>query len=226
MQTDLTCKEMSTRCSVRKSVITDSQDIPGQPYCISVLKEGYCLSQPDGCTRADGTISLLTGPKTILVDTGGPWDREFLLAQLETRGLKPKDVSVVVGTHGHSDHVGNLGLFPDSLMVVGCDISQGDLYLPNELAEGQPYTIDDHVSVVPTPGHTGRDVSVLVKGTSVGVVLVAGDLFESCTDEDSWRALSENPEVQEISRRSALQTADLIIPGHGPMFRVHRGSSN
>lgn len=80
--------------------------------------------------------------------------------------------------------------------------------------------------IVPTPGHTGRDVSVLVKETSMGVVLVAGDLFECCNDEDSWRMLSENPEVQEMSRRAALHMADVIIPGHGPRFKVHRESTN
>lgn len=78
------------------------------------------------------------------------------------------------------------------------------------------------VSIIPTPGHTGRDVSVLVKGTVVGQVLVAGDLFESSTDEDSWRELSENPEVQYVSRQNALRTADVIIPGHGVPFRVFR----
>lgn len=224
---DLTGKVISSSCTIRKSVITDvGSDIPGQHYSISVLKEGYCVSEVDGCTRADGTITLLIGPKTILVDTGGPWDRDFLLAQLEKRGLKPGDINIVVGTHGHSDHVGNLGLFPDALIVVGCDISQGDLYLPNELADGQPYPIDDHALIVPTPGHTGRDVSVLVRETSMGVVLVAGDLFECCNDDDSWRMLSENPEVQEISRRAALHTADAIIPGHGPWFKVHRESTN
>lgn len=149
---DLTGKVISTSYSITKSVITDvGSDIPGQHYSISVLKEGYCVSQADGCTRADGTISLLVGPKTVLVDTGGPWDRDLLLAQLEKRGLKAGDINVVVGTHGHSDHVGNLGLFPDAMMVVGCDISQGDLYLPNKLAEGQSYPIDDHVS---RPVHT------------------------------------------------------------------------
>ncbi|KAJ8254822.1 hypothetical protein GJAV_G00197700 [Gymnothorax javanicus] len=167
-------KGMDSVCAGRIEILTNGANISGHPYSISVLKEGYCLSQSDGSTRADGTISLLRGPKTILVDTGGPWDREFLLVTL----------------------------------IVGCDISQGDLYLPNQLAEGKPYPIDEHVSVLPTPGHTGRDVSVLVKGTSMGTVLVAGDLFESCSDEDTWRDLSENPAVQEVNRKKALQIAD------------------
>lgn len=220
---DRTGKESSSDFGFsKKNVITDVSNIPGQPYSISVLKEGYCFSQPDGTTRADGTISLLVGPKIILVDTGGPWDRQFLLNELEKNGLKPDNVDIVVGTHGHSDHIGNLGLFPDAMIVVGCDICRSDLYLPNELSNGLPFLLDEHVSIIPTPGHTGRDVSVLVKNTSLGVVLVAGDLFECCADEDSWQALSENPEVQETSRVMALQTADVIIPGHGKLFRVQR----
>ncbi|XP_010897474.1 metallo-beta-lactamase domain-containing protein 1 [Esox lucius] len=217
------CKGKSDACKVKRSEFSDKElDIEGQPYRLSVLKVGYCIPQPDGSFRADGTISLLTGPKTILVDTGGPWDRDFLVKSLRDKGLEPGDVSVVVGTHGHSDHVGNLGLFPGATVVVGCDISVGDRYLPNRLAEGRPYPIDEHVSVVPTPGHTGRDVSVLVKGTTMGTVLVAGDLFERCADDDSWRDLSENPVVQEASRQLALRTSDVIIPGHGLPFRVHR----
>lgn len=132
----------------RRSELSDTElEIVGQPYSISVLKVGYCLSQQDGSFRADGTISLLTGPRTILVDTGGPWDRDFLVKRLKDKRLDPGDISLVVGTHGHSDHVGNLGLFPAATIVVGCDISEGDRYLPNQLAEGQPYPIDEHVSL-------------------------------------------------------------------------------
>ncbi|XP_008286002.1 metallo-beta-lactamase domain-containing protein 1 [Stegastes partitus] len=203
--------------------LSDSQlDFSGQPYSVSVLKVGYCCPQTDGTFKADGTISLITGPRTILVDTGGPWDRDFLLKSLKDRGLEPRDINVVVGTHGHSDHIGNLNLFPAAVMIVGYDISEGDTYRPNKLAEGQMYSIDEHVSVVPTPGHTGQDVSVQVKGTSAGIVLVAGDLFESCSDEDSWRDLSTDTAVQEVNRQEALCNADIIIPGHGLPFRVLR----
>lgn len=120
-------------------------DISGQPYSVSVLKVGYCHSQSDGTFRADGTITLITGPKTILVDTGGPWDRDFLLKALSQKGLEQQDIDVVVGTHGHSDHIGNLSLFPTALIIVGYDVSKGDTYQPNEMARGHAYTLDDHV---------------------------------------------------------------------------------
>uniref|UniRef100_A0A3Q0SLB5 Metallo-beta-lactamase domain-containing protein 1 n=1 Tax=Amphilophus citrinellus TaxID=61819 RepID=A0A3Q0SLB5_AMPCI len=192
----------------------------GQPYSVSILKPGYCSPEADGACRADGTITLITGLRTILVDTGGPWDRDFLLMALKERGLEPRDIHLVVGTHGHSDHIGNLSLFPAAKMIIGYDISEGDTYSPNKLAEGKSYTIDEHVSIIPTPGHTGQDISVQVTGTSAGTVLVAGDLFECCSDENSWRELSMNTAVQEVSRREALRVADVIIPGHGLPFRV------
>ncbi|XP_005807998.1 metallo-beta-lactamase domain-containing protein 1 isoform X2 [Xiphophorus maculatus] len=207
----------------QKVCLSETQlDFPGQPYSVSVLKVGYCVPQTDGSFRADGTITLIRGVMDILVDTGGPWDREFLLQSLKRRGLEPGDLQLVVGTHGHSDHIGNLNLFPSALTIVGYDISEGDIYRPNQLAEGQIYTVDDHVCVVPTPGHTGQDVSVQVKGTSVGTVLVAGDLFEGWSDDNSWKDLSMNSAVQEVSRQKALNTADVIIPGHGLPFRVLR----
>lgn len=128
--------------------LSESQlDFCGQPYSVSVLKVGYCLPQPDGTFKADGTVTLITGPRTILVDTGGPWYRDFLLMTLKERGLGPGDINLVVGTHGHSDHVGNLSLFPTAIIIVGYDISEGDTYRPNKLAEGHAFSIDEHVSI-------------------------------------------------------------------------------
>ncbi|MEQ2216221.1 hypothetical protein XENOCAPTIV_012752, partial [Xenoophorus captivus] len=122
-------------------------DFPGQPYSVSVLKVGYCIPHTDGTFKADGTITLIEGIRNILVDTGGPWDREFLLQSLKQRGLEPRDITLVVGTHGHSDHIGNLNLFPSALTIVGYDVSEGDVYLSNQLAEGQAYTVDEHVRI-------------------------------------------------------------------------------
>ncbi|XP_061619130.1 metallo-beta-lactamase domain-containing protein 1 [Phyllopteryx taeniolatus] len=218
---------MASGDEFQKIPLGESQlDFPGRPYSVSVLKVGYNHPQPDGSFRADGTVTLVTaaGGNNILVDTGGPWDRDFLVESLRKKGLEPRDVRLVVGTHGHSDHVGNLGLFPSADVIVGFDVSRGDVYRPNKLAQGHAHVVDEHVCVVPTPGHTGQDVSVQVKGTSAGTVLVAGDLFECCQDEDTWRHSSLDAAAQETSRRKALRTADVVVPGHGLPFRVLRNS--
>ncbi|XP_019733091.1 metallo-beta-lactamase domain-containing protein 1 [Hippocampus comes] len=217
---------MAFSVDFQKILLRETQlDFPGHPYSVSVLKVGYYDPQPDGTFRADGTVTLVTGDgNNILVDTGGPWSRDFLVESLRKKGLEPGDIHLVVGTHGHSDHVGNLNLFPSAVVIVGYDLSRGDIYRPNKMAQGHAHVVDQHVCVVPSPGHSGQDVSVQVKGTSVGTILVAGDLFDCCADDDTWRDLSLNPAAQETSRQQALRTADVIIPGHGLPFRVLRKS--
>ncbi|XP_051900512.1 metallo-beta-lactamase domain-containing protein 1 [Pristis pectinata] len=198
--------------------------IPGSPYSVFVIKEGYAYTDEEGNTRADGSITLVKGPQVVLVDTGNPWDGGVILRTLESHGLGPGDVSYVVCTHGHSDHVGNLGLFPEATFIVSFDICRRDAYLSHDFRSGLPYRIDDWLEVFATPGHCGSDVSLLVRGTCLGTVVVAGDLFEREDDEQSWRELSENPELQARHRDRVRTLADVIIPGHGPPFRVTKES--
>ncbi|XP_053318866.1 metallo-beta-lactamase domain-containing protein 1 [Spea bombifrons] len=201
-----------------------SRDIPGVPHTVHVLLEGYCKDVADGLFQADGSVTLVLGPLTVLVDTAGPWSRDSLLESLQRRGVTPADVTHVVCTHGHSDHVGNLNLFPNAEILVSYDIWRKGSYVPHDFRGGEPYLLPggEGLKVVPTPGHTGSDIALLVPGTSLGTVAVAGDLFEREGDEDTWRQLSENPETQERSRRELLKVADVIVPGHGPPFQVIR----
>ena len=57
------------------------------------------------------------------------------MTALRERGLSGSDITHVVCSHGHSDHVGNLNLFPDALLVVSYDICRGDTYFENGLAK-------------------------------------------------------------------------------------------
>lgn len=47
--------------------------------------------------------------------------------------------------------------------------------LPGTSIQGIPYEIDDDVEIWPTPGHTGSDVSVVVRNTNLGTVAVTGE---------------------------------------------------
>jgi glyoxylase-like metal-dependent hydrolase (beta-lactamase superfamily II) len=59
--------------------------------------------------RIKGSISncyLLLGEKPVLVDTGAPGDLKRILAGLKANGVAPKDLALILLTHGHSDHAG------------------------------------------------------------------------------------------------------------------------
>ncbi|XP_036612694.1 metallo-beta-lactamase domain-containing protein 1 [Trichosurus vulpecula] len=223
--------------------------IPGGPYSVIVLLRGYSVPQgAGGAQRADGSVTLVlptawkpwgargedpavpdtqaaleqAGSGPVLVDTGGPWARDALLAALAAHGVAPDSVTLVVGTHGHSDHVGSLGLFPRAALLVSHDFClPGGLYLAHGLSETRPLRLGPGLEVWATPGHAGRgDVSVAVAGTALGTVVVAGDVFEREHDGNTWWQLSEDPVAQERSRQRVLAAADVVVPGHGGPFRV------
>jgi glyoxylase-like metal-dependent hydrolase (beta-lactamase superfamily II) len=190
-------------------------------YSISVLMEGYSYEDKDGTFRANGTSTLLVGPKRIIVDTGSPHDKNRIMKCLQDHGLSPSDIDYVICTHGHIDHVGNLNLFTNAKFIVGYDIMDGDCYAEHDFKGGSIYKIDEKIEVIPTPGHTHADVSVLVRDvTDYGTVVVCGDLFEKENDENDWQSLSECVKLQEENRVKILQLADHVIPGHGAMFRT------
>lgn len=192
---------------------------------VKVLKVGYCETAAEGEVRADCTITLVRGTTKILVDTGNPQDKVEIVLLLAQEGLTPEDISVVVCTHGHSDHVGNNNLFPHATFVFFHDISQGDRFTGHRFGD-EPYLISDDVEVIATPGHTCEDISVLVR-TEAGVVAIVGDLFDSEEDVKQQMVRASpggNAEQQAASRRMILARADYVVPGHGNIFRVDRRS--
>ncbi|MCF7876131.1 MBL fold metallo-hydrolase [Candidatus Bipolaricaulota bacterium] len=44
----------------------------------------------------------------VLVDAGNPGDGEKIIQKVENAGYRPQDISLIVITHGHRDHVGGL----------------------------------------------------------------------------------------------------------------------
>lgn len=201
-------------------------------YKVHVLQAGYSYLDVQSQMIANGTSSLITGAKNVIVDTLTPWDGPALVAGLRRHGLTPDDINVVVCTHGHADHVGNNSLFlAADLHIVGHGIHTRDKwhihpFTPAAADGGTPFDIDgDRVQVLATPGHTLDSVSVRIR-TDAGVVIIAGDLFEKEEDLDDarlWKEAGSDSEAkQEESRRFVLGQADFIVPGHGPMFAVKK----
>lgn len=59
--------------------------------------------------RIHGAISncyLLLGTKPVLVDTGAPGDFKRILSALKAHEVRPKDLALILLTHGHGTHAG------------------------------------------------------------------------------------------------------------------------
>lgn len=116
---------------------------------LDVIKIGYYNPVPKtNYYLTDCTCTLLKEENKIhIIDPLGSYSSKFLLEELEKRKINPMDISTVICTHGHSDHCGNLGLFPESKHIVGFDINIGEKYFENELSNGQIYQISRQIQV-------------------------------------------------------------------------------
>jgi N-acyl homoserine lactone hydrolase len=124
------------------------------------------------------------------------WKRTKSLAgELEKIGVKPSDVKFVAVSHTHSDHIGNVELFPQALLLVqkaeydwpGQD--NKPRFLPShpvKTLEGD-YDVfgDGSVMLISTPGHTPGHQSLLIKLPQTGAVLLSGDAVHL---KDNWEA--------------------------------------
>jgi len=50
---------------------------------------------------------LVIDKKSILVDAGGPKEADKILAAVKKAGVNPKDIALIIHTHGHFDHAGS-----------------------------------------------------------------------------------------------------------------------
>ncbi|XP_045777652.1 metallo-beta-lactamase domain-containing protein 1 isoform X2 [Maniola jurtina] len=191
---------------------------------IVVLYDGYSILRSKEEMSANCSCTLIMGKSNnIIIDTMTSWDADKIVSALKLQNLTVEDVSYVVSTHGHSDHIGNNNLFLKAKHIVGFSVSFKDTYYIHPFEEGKEYSIDENVKIIPTPGHTLTDVTVLVTSVNKETFAIT-DLFEKIEDIENptlWlEAGSEDPTQQRINRSKVAQLADWIVPGHGPQFKV------
>ena len=116
--------------------------------------------------------------------------------QLEKVGLSVGDVKIVITSHSHLDHIGNIEMFPDAIHV----IQKKELYQawwPEKFQRGGAHVVADYddardftyfelngdydlfgdgsVVIISTPGHTLGHQSVKVRMAETGTVILTQD---------------------------------------------------
>ncbi|VDO22328.1 unnamed protein product [Haemonchus placei] len=167
--------------------------------------------------------------KNILIDCGDPWNGGEILQKLSSLGLGTEDrgpsakyqlgeqIHVVVVTHGHIDHCGNLSLFKHATLFMGGDVASEGTY--STIPEDSSVTLAPNVELLRSRGHTDHDIIVVVNNTERGRIVISGDIFECANDDNIWKEVSRYPDLQEKSRSEIEDIAEWIVPGHGFMFK-------
>ena len=131
-----------------------------------------------------------------------------LTAQLAEIGVKPADVAFVAISHTHGDHVGNVDLFPTSMLLM----QKAEFDFAFAAGKNAPFKAerpirklegdldvfgDGSVTIVSTPGHTPGHQSLLVHLPKTGWLVLSGDAAHFKDNWDNKRVASMNTSADQ-----------------------------
>jgi N-acyl homoserine lactone hydrolase len=191
-----------------------------------------------------GAVAVLRDADfTVLFDAGNWGDRPSLLGGLKRCGVSPQEINLIVLSHLHFDHVGNIECFPGTRIAVHSaeleyfrspertDIAIPEYQIEHVLAtheitvlSGAEGQLSPNIRWIHTPGHTPGHISLLLENEpSHQSILFAADAVKyrselaSGTQTSGWDLPTAAASIARILREKCL-----IIPGHdGPL--IHDG---
>jgi glyoxylase-like metal-dependent hydrolase (beta-lactamase superfamily II) len=174
-------------------------------------------AMPEGQKPSDPRMTHWRRPKT-------------LAAQLEAIGVKPADIKYVAVSHTHPDHVGNVDLFPQSMLLV----QKAEYDWPNPL--GRPRFKPEHpvtklegdkdvfgdgsVVILATPGHTPGHQSLLVKLPKTGALVLSGDAVHFKSNWENRGVPSGNTD-KDKTLASMQRIADVLAKEKAQLWINH-----
>lgn len=190
---------------------------------IDVLVLGYLERFEDGSVNLKETWSTSSLIRTddghvIVVDTSSDFMRSPIKSAFKQIGkIFPDDVDMVVLTHCHTDHIGNVSLFKNAAVYV----HEGEeCTIPNVKIVKEDTEIAKGVRLVHTPGHSNGSMSVFVEADRrYAIVGDAAPLKDNFTKR-IIPALHTDAEAARASLEKIAEWADVIVPGHDKPFKV------
>ena len=167
----------------------------------------------------DATASTVTlvrdGDALIVMDPGMVKRRGLILEPLAGLGVAPEAVTHVVLSHHHPDHTMNVALFPNAEVVDFWARYVDDQWLDHD---GDGYRPTPQSQLWLTPGHTEEDITLVVEADD-GIYAMTHLWWHAdrtpAIDPYAW-----DQAALERGRARVLDAVDVVIPGHGELFRV------
>jgi N-acyl homoserine lactone hydrolase len=144
-----------------------------------------------------------------------------LADQLAEIKITPADITYVAVSHTHGDHVGNVDMFPKSMLLMQkaeVDWAFADGKQPpfkkdrpiKELAGDFDVFGDGSVTILSTPGHTPGHQSLLVRLPRTGYVVLTGDLahFKDNWDNDRVPSMNTSADQTHASRAKVVKVLE------------------
>lgn len=174
-------------------------------------------AMPNGLAPADPKAVFWRRPKT-------------LAAQLDQLGVKPSDLKGMAVSHTHPDHIGNVELFPATMLYV----QKAEYDWPG--ANNQPRFKPEHpvtklegdrdvfgdgsVVILSTPGHTPGHQSLLVKLPRTGAIVLSGDAVHFKSNWDN-RGVPANNVSKDATLASMQKISDTLTKEKAQLWINH-----
>ena len=162
---------------------------------------------------------------------GSPhWFRPKTLAgEIDKLGLKPSDIRYLAISHTHPDHIGNVELFPQTMLLVQKAEYEWPSPFGPRFKPAHPVTKlegdhdvfgDGSVTIISTPGHTPGHQALLVRLPKFGAVLLTGDAVHI---QESWekRHIPSNNVDREQTLASYQRIADILAQNRAQLWFNH-----
>jgi glyoxylase-like metal-dependent hydrolase (beta-lactamase superfamily II) len=172
---------------------------------------------PDGLAPADPRAVRWRRPKT-------------LASQLEQLGVKPSDIKYVAVSHTHPDHIGNVEMFPQAMLLVQKaeyewpGANNAPRFKPEhpvtKLEGDKDVFGDGSVTIISTPGHTPGHQSLLVKLPKTGALVLSGDAVHFESNWENRRVPPFNFD-KEKTLASMQHIADLLTKDKAQLWINH-----
>lgn len=187
-----------------------------------------------------------SGERKVIVETGPPAYIPLLNERLARLGVAPEQITDVLLTHSHWDHLANILMFPNAKLWIGetelawaadqgADVPFMSVLHVRKLLElgeavgrvGDGDEVLPGISAVGTPGHTPGHLAFLVEGAS-GPVIFAGDSVKN-VHELATRVvdstMDSDASTRSITRlREMMSNLDAtLVPGHDVPLRLLKG---
>ncbi|KGK98774.1 beta-lactamase [Methanococcoides methylutens] len=226
---------------------------------MQVTEHVHAIKIPFSLTTESGIVVerfvysyIICGKNVCLVDCGVASSEDVIFDYMKKTGRDPQDISLIVQTHSHADHIGST---PAIKELTGCEVAaHGDAVgwiehpdiqlrerpIPNfntltggpvkvdrVLEDGDVFDLGEGMSlqVIHTPGHSKGSISLLLSPDNV---LFSGDAIPLVGDipiyDDVTEVLSSLRKLRDISDMKVLLSSwDDPIEGEGTYKAIDEG---
>jgi glyoxylase-like metal-dependent hydrolase (beta-lactamase superfamily II) len=206
-----------------------------------IIEDIFIVGGPDITDSRDGCVYLVNFEELILIDSGAGWSVDNIITNIENLGFDPRNLSKVLVTHCHIDHIGGVPeikkRFGSKVYVHKLDappIEEGDPILtaatwyqtkfpktPVDMKFNLPEEIlqigGEKIVCLHTPGHTPGSICIYLDLNGKRI-LFAQDLHGPLLQE-----FGSNIEDWDRSTKKLLDlNADILCEGHFGIYKTKR----